>query len=243
MSAHKWEKPVIADPLELFGKSARKKVKALLGVVGASSVRADIAHLDDDFLSWFVPMYTARISEKDNPKLFDVKSTTIDTDTKQYFSLSLFEDEKPIGGTIFSMSNNRLSFVYRTYNFKWHDDDLPANPTLYAEYLVCRYAFEGEKEVIVHGKDRNPYGINSGIGLAIFKLSVGCKAYKSKSFELSELNIENLNVDTLILEYPGDDSDYIRKAHLVVLPENEQKYIQVTKYPKQLEVEVHYRKK
>jgi hypothetical protein len=108
--------------------------------------------------------------------------------------------------------------------------------------MVAVFAFDQGKTIISHGKDRNPYGLNSAIGMAGFKLSVGCRPSNvtDGTYEIHTLDTDKLTEDCLILEQPKEGTD-ITKAYLVTSRENGHKHLQVTKYPEQLSVEVLYR--
>lgn len=242
-SAHKWWKPVTADPLELFGKNMREKIRSTCRKIDTFDIRAETKELDEEFLSWFIPLYETRIKEKENPVVFDIRKKTLDREEKNYsyYSMALYENGEPIGGTIFSARNERFSVAYRTYAHNWKYAALPANPSQYTEYLISKLASEMGKQTIIHGKDRNPYGIHSSIGLAAFKLSAGCRPRKSKVFEIKAIDTETISRDAFILEYPGDSTDDITHAYLVTSRETEAKWSHVGKYPERLSVDVIYR--
>lgn len=241
-TAHKWTKPVAEDPLVHFGKNSRARMRATLKRIPDTTIRTEIRELDEAFLDWFLPLYHTRIGEKKNPVVFDIYGRTLGKPgrTYPYYALSLFEDDAPLGGTIFSMRDDRLSIAYRTYAHTWRNIQLQANPSLFTEYVIAKHAFSEGKKTIVHGKDRNPYGLNSDIGLGAFKLSVGCSPELSKVYERRALDTEALSKDAFILEYPATGT-CITNAHLIISRANEEKYAQVTKYPERLAVTVAYR--
>lgn len=238
-TAHTWFKPVEDDPLMSFGKNARARLRATLGRIHTFDISAQINPLTEEFLSQFLPLYEERIHEKKNPVIFDIAQKTLGNPERAhlYYSMALYENEAFLGGTVFSLRHNRLSIAYRTYRTAWVSADLPANPSTYTEYEISRYACEVGKEVILHGKDRNPYGMHSSIGLALFKLSVGCRPKKSKVFEVSTLDPTRLTEDVLVLEYPGETTEDITRAYLIASPEGIEKWEPVSKYPERLSVE------
>lgn len=244
-TAHRWVKSVPAEPLDSFGKNAQERLRATLSKVAGCGIRNEVKPLDEHFLDTFVPLYEERIRTKKHGVIFDIRKKTLGNPARKfpYFSMSLYEGDTFLGGTIFSVRVDTLAVAYRVYQNDWGCAPLRANPSLYTEYCLNEYARSIGREYILHGKDRNPYGLNSGIGLAGFKLSTGCHPEKSKTFELRELDTDDLTEDALILEYPKDDTaTRIPHAYLLTTRESEHRSVQVTKYPHLLSVEVLYRK-
>lgn len=240
---HKWTRPLTLDGMGLLGKSNTHRLRSTLIQIENSTVTYEFSPLTNETLEWFEPLYVKTISAKENPKLFDIKTTTIGKESKYpYYSLTIFESGKPIGATIFSERNTILSIAYRIYPNEWNENGLQAKPSLYAEYLINQYGFNGNFKILSHGRDRNPYGVNSNIGLAIFKLSIGCSAQLTTTEQTCNiLNLDEVDQDILVLKYPTDRRR-ITNGILYVLEENLSKYLQVTKYPEQLTVEIVNRK-
>ena len=238
----KWIKEISADPIENFGKNARSKLRATLDRIAEYNIACVVRELDDDFLGWFMPLYQAHISRKHNPKIFNIRETTLENTSHSfpYFSLALLENNKPIGGTIFSVREDNVSIAYRTYQNKWNNAPLPANPSQYAEYKTAKHVVSLGKTKLSHGKDRNPYGLNANIGLAIFKLSVGCAPILPEKYEIYDLDTTTLKRDVLILLLPQKGT-HIKTAYLFTTPEKESGYSQLQKYPDRLEVVVKHR--
>lgn len=228
-----------------FSGRAAKKIHASLPILEENNVTYSIQPLTENFFSDFIPLYTEQIGNKQNALLYDVKDKTIFNKTHSfpYYSFSLYESGKFIGGTIFSLRTNIISYAYRTFNNNWQNTHIKASPAMIGEYVIAQFATEQGKKFLSHGKDRNPYGLNAAIGLATFKLSVGCRPSVGKDNEYTIDTIETATItqDCLILEQPKEGVD-ITKAYLVTTSENLAKYIQVTKYPDQLAVEVLLRK-
>ncbi len=156
---------------------------------------------------------------------------------KFYFTLSLFENNEPVGGTIFSFLPGRLSVAYRIYNNKWQQADLPANPSLYTEYLITEHAHLNGYDQLSHGQDRNPYGLNSNIGLGLFKLSVGCYPKLPEKNEMTKTDTSTIDSDALIM-LPPDKDEVITRAALVTNEPDNPKYTPLFKYKDRLEIEV-----
>ena len=242
-TAHGWRKNVVDDALSLFGRSEQKKIKEALKKVFDSDISYSIKILDEDFLEWWFPMYENRVSTKDFPTVFDVREKTLGTldRDREYFSLTLLEDNNRIGGLIFSIKGSTLFIAYRTFEYDWKKADLRCSPSLYVEYLMAEHAKKVGLKKISHGKDRNPYGLNSGIGLALFKLSVGClPRLSSKNFTVETLDTNVLKKDALIFEYPKTDipNAPISKIYLVADEEGKKKWSQIERFSDVLDIEV-----
>lgn len=99
-NVHSWYKDVVDDPFSLFGKSEQKKLSDALKKVAANDVTYSIEPLNEDFFDWWLPMYQEHISAKDNPTIFDVKEKILanSVNGKKYFSLTLLERDKRLGG-------------------------------------------------------------------------------------------------------------------------------------------------
>ncbi|MEX2341006.1 MAG: hypothetical protein WD605_01660 [Candidatus Paceibacterota bacterium] len=242
-TAHRWRKGVVKDPLSLFGKSEQKKLVETLGKVSDKSISYKIEPLSEDFFAWWMPMYEERIGSKDNPVFFDVKEKTLgnpDKD-KKYFSLSLMEGEDRLGGLFFSIKDDTLFFAYRTLAYDWQQARLRASPSLYVEYIVAEHARDIGLKNISHGKDRNPYGLNSSIGLAMFKFSVGCKPELPKEgFEVQELDTGDLDKDVLVFECPTPVTEYspITKVYLVADEQGQNKWSQIERFSNAWDIEI-----
>lgn len=236
---YNWTKPVDKDPLNEFSKKSRARLRSTLNKIEESSVSHKIEPLTEETLSWFTPLYNETISNRGNPKIFDIFSTTLGKGSKYtYYSLILFEEEKPVGATIFSERKSVLSVAYRISPHDWENNSLPSTPSHYVEYLLNEYAWKRGYKKLSHGKDRHPYGINSQIGLAIFKLSIGCRAYTSTTeYNTAEIDLDSITEDQLIFEHPRDGRE-VTKGYLCIQSDHLNKYLQATKYPDQIEVEI-----
>ena len=239
-SEHSWIEPILEDPASGLGKQNQARLRSSLRKIAETTVTSSVEPLTQDILDWFTPLYTEQIGQKNNPKIHDLYANTIGKDVPYtYHALILKEDGKPIGATIFSKRKHILSIAYRIYPRDWKQNKLQASPSLYTEYLINRYAFDCGYKKLSHGKDRNPYGINANIGLALFKLSVGCLAYlPAVGFEIHELDLDSVTEDILVFEKPAEGEKRITKGYLCVTKGTLEKYETVTKYPNQIEIEV-----
>ncbi len=242
---HRWLKPAVENPETLYSSNNVKRIRSALQRTTENQISHEFKPLDEQFLQWFIPMYESTIADKKNSMVHDVYKTTLgnQNSVSEYWSLAVYEKGIPIGGTVIGIRSDRIMIVYRIYNQKWTSSILQANPSLYSEYLVSKYAYDTGKNFVSHGKDRNPYGLNANIGLAVFKLSVGCSPsiiLENEEYVPLELDPNSLTTDALILHYP-QTGDKITEATLVTARETEDKYAQLMHYPELLKVTTVYR--
>jgi hypothetical protein len=242
---HRWLKPAVEKPESLYSSNNEKRIRSTLPRISDQGITHEFKPLDAAFLSWFVPMYESTISDKKNSVVHDVYETTLGNKNSlsEYWSLAVYEKGEPVGGTVIGVRADRIMIVYRIYKQKWSKGTLQANPSLYSEYLVSKYAFDTNKSFVSHGKDRNPYGLNANIGLAIFKLSVGCAPSiirENDEYTPTTIDVATLDTDALILHYPNE-GDTITTATLVTARDTEEKYAQLVHYPELLKVTTIYR--
>lgn len=219
-----------------------KKILATLPQLQEAHIRYHIEPLHEDFFTKFLPLYSGHIQTKRNALIHNIKDKTLynSISTSPYYCLSITEGDTFIGGAIFSVRKDRVSYAYRTFIKEWQHAKLKAGPALIGEYAVAEFSCARGLRYISHGKDRNPYGLNANIGLATFKLSVGCYPSVSGEYEVKTLKTSDLTEDCFILAMP-EVGNKITNAYLVTRPENEEHYLRATKYPEQLAVEVVYR--
>ena len=232
-----WTKTVSANYLAELGASNQKRLRAMLKHLQIADITHTIEPLTEELVAWFTPLYQETIGEKENAHVFNIRETTLDKKGVDYFMLRIFENGTPLGATIFSKRTSSLSVAYRVFQTSWNTHDFAAGPTLYAEYLTVQHAYESGYTKLSH---RNPYGLNAAIGLASFKLSFGCVPLAAKSATTETLDTDALETDILVV-VPVSEGNTQLKGILLTTRENEQKYLQVTKYPDALPVTVVYR--
>lgn len=237
----RWEKQITDDIISDYSKNNRIKLRSTLSKIDSTHVDYKISDLCEEDLSWFSPLYKASISNKKNPQQFNVANTTLNAEHGYpYQILQLVEGGDILGGTIFSIRDEKICLAYKVFLNQWNRSELKAGPTLYADYIVTKYAKEIGKNAISHGKDRNFYGKNVSIGIASYKLSVGCHAYLPEDTEYKQINIGTLKTDTdmLILEKPMESASRIEQAYLICASQDESPWTRVTKYPNLLNVKI-----
>ncbi|OGG65823.1 hypothetical protein A3I99_00045 [Candidatus Kaiserbacteria bacterium RIFCSPLOWO2_02_FULL_45_11b] len=235
---HRWVKRIHPDILPDFGKSGIKKISQLLAKLGDTNISYKFSPLDEDFFTWFTPQYEKQVGSKKNFSGHNVIAKTLHRENKifPYFSLTVFESDTPVGGVIFTLRKNRLSIAFRVFKPSWDKNPtVRCSPALLAEYLLARHALDNNLEYLAHGVDKNPYGLNASIGLAIFKLSVGCRPEIYFNHEIKDFNTAEYSTDTLVFEYKTG-SKVIEEATLMTTLENLPKYEQLMKYEHLLKI-------
>ncbi len=238
-----WQRETSKNPLDFVQGKTKKKLESTIKKLTEAGIDTLIEPLERSFFEWFTPLYNSHIASKQNNIVHDIYAKTLGKETIDfpYFSLTLFERGEKIGGTIFSSRPDRIAYAFRIFPSDWQHANLLASPALVGEYAIETYAIEHQIPHVSHGRDRNPFGINAAIGLATFKLSMGCQPVLPTVYEAHTLDSDTVDVDTLVLTLPTQ-GEAITKAFLVTTPENEARHVQVTKYPHLLSVETLYRK-
>lgn len=231
----RWIKSISPSIFPEFGKNNSKKIQTLLTTLKTSSITHSFELLSTDHIEWFEQKYNTILATKHNPRPFDVYATTLGKEKIlfPYYILTVFENEIPIGGTIFVLRTDRLSMVYRTYPPDWTHNNFKCSPALYAEFLATEYALAQNKPRLAHGIDFNPYGVHSHVGVAIFKLSIGCHAEIQSMSDVTETDLNTLPYNSLLLTKPTH-GNRITEAFLIGDSETTVKYEQLFKYPDQL---------
>ena len=239
----RWHRPVTNTPMDYYGKSNKARLRSTLNKLSEMpDISFSFAPLSEFFLDWFEPIYLNTISEKSNAMVHEVRANTIENTeiNSPLFGLTLMENSQPTGGIIYSLREDMLAVHYRIFSNNWATETLQANPSLVSDYFLAEEAFKQNKLIFSHGLDRNPYGINSNIGLANFKLSVGCQPKLPKNAEFLEIDTDSVKQDALILHKP-ESGDLITEGTLVCTAETEQKYAQIRSFADRVKIETIYR--
>lgn len=241
-SNHRWQRTVSGDALSHFSPRTAGKIRTALTLLEDNNIHYDISPLSSSFLDLFLPLYAEHIGKKDNAIVHDVYEKTLGAPASNfpYYAFSLYEGDQFIGGTIFSLRPDRISFAYRVFLPRWVRAAIKITPAYIGEYVTAEFAQQHNLPFISHGRDRNPYGLNAAVGLATFKLSAGCHAYVPTDCEIKTLETDTIQTDALVLLAPSEGT-LITNAVLITSKEMEAKHLQVTKYPNLLTVEVLYR--
>jgi hypothetical protein len=235
--SHRWEKIVSDDVFKNFGKNNTARLRSSLARLETFGIRYEFVDLTAEIISWFEPWYHQTINTKENPKLSPIYETTIGkANAYPYKILILKEQGDVVGAIVFSVRPTIISIAYRIFKPNWNTAIMQANPALFGEYAMSEYTHTQGITLLSHGKDRNPYGLNANIGLALFKLSVGCRVTTPKGpYEILSIDTDTITTDILIMEQPATGKD-ITRAYLYATPDTQSKFIALQKYSETLEV-------
>lgn len=225
----------IKDPYQLFHKTDQKRIEKSFRKIQMTPLEFRCEKINNEFLSAFIPIYENNIRRKKHAIIFDIaKHLQERSKVHPYQSISLYDGEKLLGGQIFSVRENSLNIAFRIFP-KENEWKLPTSLSFMAEYHFYKYALKHGKKEIVHGKDRNPYGQNSDIGLAVYKLSIGVRPYVSESekngFQQEWKKTNDENALIFLGERNGEE---IKQAVLVLKKDvrtSQKKYEELFHYP------------
>jgi hypothetical protein len=236
-SHHSWYKYSLENSLEHYGKNDQKRLRKSLDQAATQGVTYEFKPADEAFLTWFLPMYERIIGSKKNPHIYDIASLLKEPKEQSfgYLTLTVRDHGQIVGGCIFNDFGWYYSIAYRVYEHDWPQAELPASPSFLGELQLDMFTKEQGRKMLSHGKDRNPYGLNSAIGLSIFKLAVGCKPRTSLTHEVKQLETDDVTEDCLILHYPKEGR-IITEATLLCTTETESRYQQLKAYADRLTI-------
>lgn len=205
---------------DLTSQENTRRIKKALAVFEASTYRFQIDQVDSTYLDAFVPLYENHIQKRQHAAISAVRQNIGDNVVagRVYESISLLKDGNLIGGLVYSVRSQALGVAYRVFPHTL-DFRLPVSCSYVAEYYLVARAKELGKSTIIHGRDRNPYGLNAAIGLADYKLRVGALPFVSTSAHNKFQTIDTLldageNVLVFLGEEPGQP---ITKALLFIV--------------------------
>jgi hypothetical protein len=164
----------------IFSKKTYKKIISSYNKLLEFGYTFKIQTLNQDLIDEFYPLYKKNIQKKRNGIVRDLYT---------YYSrfleegvscklLSLYFDGELQGGLVFVERKTRLSAVIKYFPV-FAKCNIQSSITIVVEYLFFQEALRLEKKGIYHGVDTNEFGVNSEIGLAMFKLQIGCRPYIS----------------------------------------------------------------
>lgn len=187
---------------EIFSKKTYKKILSSYKRMLEFGYEFEIKIVTPDFIKIFLPLYENNILKKRNGNIRDVlkyyqnyKDTGI-----PFYCLILNFNGELCGALLFTERKDRLSAVVKYFPSE-AKCKLPSNITLVVEYLFFKEAYKLKKKGIYHGVDTNVFGVNSEIGLAMFKLQIGCRPHISSvdsTYSISDKFIWDEKEDVLI---------------------------------------------
>ena len=236
---HNWYKDISQPVLENFSKKQRKRISKTLLLLSENHISISMHEIDEVFLNQFLPFYREIIEGKKNPRVMDIRSR-LDSNGNKYKQYGLLIKEKDvcIGGTVVMNKKNTCTTAFKAYKHNWLTANLEVGPSLISEYFVTTHALNSNYTKLSHGRDNNPYGQYSSIGLCAYKLSMGYHPVLPKEYEVLTLNTDNVLEPLLVLERP-ENGQAITLAHFFHDTETLNLYGKVTKYPDQLLVTLH----
>lgn len=172
----------VTDPDIFFSAKTVGRIHKAMAQLAQSRYRLVYDDVDATYLDAFTPVYEAHISGKKHGHVYTVKENVLAGIAKgsAYGAISLYEGEALVGGFVYSIHAKALSSAYRAFP---HSLPIKLAITIshLAEHMFFARAIALGKTHIRHGKDRNAYGLHSNIGLAEYKMRLGCKPYISKA--------------------------------------------------------------
>ncbi len=168
---------------DCFSTDTRKKIKKTLSLLKDAGYYWDISPIDASYAELFYPIYKQHIIQKDHPVIIDIphRLRLAENEGKNSHAISLYNSKKQyIGGIIFTYKNAEsiISIAFRVFP-KQIELKLPIGLSISADYLLYKYAKEQQIHTLFHGKDKNGYGLQSSIGLALFKFQTACRPFIS----------------------------------------------------------------
>ncbi len=174
---------------DLFNAKVNKGLRRDITRLQLANYRFVRESVDESYLlDKFLPLYKENVMKKNSPMVIDIKEKIIDHPSHQfpYEALSLYLDNEFLGGVIFSIREDSLSIAFKTFPTKL-SFSVGSSVTMLADYYLMKHAIELHKNYVSLGKDRNLYGLNSAIGLAMYKLRLGALPYASSKEDNSFL--------------------------------------------------------
>jgi hypothetical protein len=170
-----WKKDLrtITNIDQIFSKTTFKKILSTLKKVELLGYSLSTTDLDQATLVEFNALYVNHITQKINPVVYDIVPEL--TDLSLVCPIKIIQLRKNgvlLGGLLFLIKKNSVSSCYKFFPANLAQK-LPISITYLAEYYFFQYAIQIKVPMLLHGMDKNCYGVNSQIGLARFKLQLG----------------------------------------------------------------------
>lgn len=206
----------VSDADHIFGSRTGKKLRKARELLLKSPYIFKVESVTEALLDAFTPLYEENIGTKKNAAIFPVKDRIMKSirNGENQEMVSLYEHGTFVGGMIYNIKEQNVSVSFKVFP-KTPSIKLPVNLSILAEYMLITRALELGKPTIVHGRDRNAYGQNSNIGLAMYKLQIGSVPYVSATKEnpSHDEHTAIFSEDTLIFLAPKE-GDKITRATL-----------------------------
>ena len=209
----------VNDVAHFFGTETVKRVEKSKTLLAQSPTgfRFICEPVTPAWLDAFVPLYEEYIGAKEHAAVSQVRAhiAAEQAKGKAYETISLWEGKKFLGGVIYAVMKDRIQVAYRVFP-RQLSVKLPVGVSYLAEDYLYRRVFELGKKTIVHGRDRNPYGLNSAIGLAEYKLKIGCAPFVSSAPVVTFKKLAELPAHQEALVFLGTEKERtITQARLI----------------------------
>jgi hypothetical protein len=163
----------------IFGGKNAKKILDSIDILKKNDYEFISTAYDHSYLNDFYPIYKKMLDSKASPNIIDIGSNVEKQISigMQVRTLSLYFKKKFVGGSINIITDDTYINGFNAIPFET-DLKLKVNNINYIRtFYHIKEAKSLSKSIYSAGRDRNFYGINSAIGLAIFKLRTGAVAY------------------------------------------------------------------
>lgn len=166
---------------QLFGRERHRRITKAAALLDQAGYRLEIQPVTANYLDDFIPCYQKHMAAKKGT-FFDVRSHLSRAWQRgwEYESISLWARETLLGGLLYRVGASSVSVAYRAFP-RQLPVKLPIGCSFVAERLLIERALLRGRRVIWHGRDRNVYGLNSAIGVAMYKANLGCVPYVSRT--------------------------------------------------------------
>jgi len=192
------------DPLAPFGTKIRKKITKAQSLLLEHGYSVRCEDLSEELVDKFVDIYNFHMLAIGGI-IHEVKQKTFlsPPHSYPYKVISIYLKEKYLGGLIFSNRVDHLVTAYKALPHKL-EHSLPISSSFVVEEALNKYAIEHRCRYIRRGKDRNLYGPNLSIGLALYKLQIGAYPRLVPNSKLEpNAGFDWSNQDTLVFLAPG----------------------------------------
>lgn len=215
------------DAYQPFSRSPRKKLRrSFKNFSEQDTYRFSVEPVTEQYLKMFVPLYEEYMHNKKNGIVYSVfeKVTAQMRAGGLYFSISLYKNNELAGGFIYSINKEYISTAYKVFPREFTIGDIPSSPTYMAEWMLYNDALQRKIYTIIHGRDLNVFGKNYAIGLAAFKLQLGCVPEVSQHADNEWLSTVEYQSGDVLAIFSGD-AEQDQLTHLVLLSDQEEENI------------------
>lgn len=202
---------------DYFSSKTKKRIKKSFPLLSEAGYVFKKVQVDRAFLEIFLPLYEKLISQKERGTVFDVKKVVQEGWEKgrDYGAFALYNKKEELqGALLYSIREESLSSAYRVFPNDFIVP-LPIGLGYVCEFLFFEEAIAQEKSFISHGRDRNGYGRHSNIGLAEYKLRIGCLPFVSTSPQNELLTLDTFSGNDELYFLGQEPDEQMKQAFLL----------------------------